>query len=199
MNASVNLFGWPVTLRHGEIVLRPLGMRDAVAWHQVRAANNDWLVPWEATSPVLVMPPKFRSYVRTLRAQARQGTALPFVLEYGGELAGQVTVASITYGAMWSGSIGYWIAQSLGGRGIIPVAVAMVVDYCFDAGLHRLEINVRPENTASLRVVAKLGFREEGIRQRYLHINGDWRDHRTFALTREEVVGRLMDQVPAVK
>ncbi len=59
-------------------------------------------------------------------------------------------------------------------------------------GLHRVEINIRPENTASLRVVAKLGFRDEGLRRSYLHIDGDWRDHRTFALTAGEVPGGLL-------
>ena len=61
-------------------------------------------------------------------------------------------------------------------------------------GLHRLEINVRPENTASLRVVDKLGFRDEGVRRRFLHIAGDWRDHRTFALTAEEVPDGLLNR-----
>jgi ribosomal-protein-alanine N-acetyltransferase len=53
--------------------------------------------------------------------------------------------------------------------------------------LHRVEINIRPENVASKRVVEKLGFREEGVRTRYLHIDGDWRDHISYVLTAEEV------------
>ena len=54
-------------------------------------------------------------------------------------------------------------------------------------GLHRVEINVRPENSASLRVVDKLGFRAEGLRENYLHIDGEWRDHLTYALCDEDV------------
>ena len=53
---------------------------------------------------------------------------------------------------------------------------------------------MRPENTASLRVVDKLGFRDEGIRRRFLHIAGDWRDHRTFALTAEEVPDGVLNR-----
>jgi ribosomal-protein-alanine N-acetyltransferase len=64
----------------------------------------------------------------------------------------------------------------------------MAVDHCFRAvGLHRLEASIRPENTASRRVVEKLGFREEGVRVRQLHINGAWRDHICYAITAEEV------------
>jgi ribosomal-protein-alanine N-acetyltransferase len=50
-----------------------------------------------------------------------------------------------------------------------------------------MEICIRPENRASLRVVEKLGFRYEGLRRRFIHIDGDWRDHYCFALVREEV------------
>ena len=49
-----------------------------------------------------------------------------------------------------------------------------------------MEINIRPENSASLRVVEKLGFRDEGVRKEYMHINGEWADHRTFALLSTE-------------
>jgi ribosomal-protein-alanine N-acetyltransferase len=53
--------------------------------------------------------------------------------------------------------------------------------------LHRMEICIRPENGPSLRVVEKLGFRYEGLRRRFIHINGEWRDHYSFALVAEEV------------
>ena len=65
--------------------------------------------------------------------------------------------------------------------------MALATDHCFSIGLHRIEINIRPENMASRRVVEKLGFRPEGLRPRYLHIDGDWRDHLSFALTVDEV------------
>jgi ribosomal-protein-alanine N-acetyltransferase len=68
------------------------------------------------------------------------------------------------------------------------MAVAMAVDYCFQhRRLHRVEINIRPQNAASLRIVEKLGFRDEGLRRDYLHIAGRWSDHRSFALTAPEL------------
>jgi ribosomal-protein-alanine N-acetyltransferase len=64
----------------------------------------------------------------------------------------------------------------------------MATDLCFEEmRLHRMEICIRPENHASLRIVQKLGFRYEGLRRRYIHIDGDWRDHYAFALVREDV------------
>jgi ribosomal-protein-alanine N-acetyltransferase len=110
-------------------------------------------------------------------------------------LAGQLTVSGIVGGSAGWGQIGYWVDQRLAGRGIIPTAVALAVDYCFGSmGLHRIEITVRPENERSLRVVQKLGFRSEGLRPRYLHIDHDWRDHLVFALNAEEVPGGLLQR-----
>jgi ribosomal-protein-alanine N-acetyltransferase len=87
-----------------------------------------------------------------------------------------------------SATIGYWIAEEFAGRNVTPISVALATDICFrELNLHRVEICIRPENRASLRVVEKLGFRYEGYRRRYIHIDGDWRDHYAFALVREDV------------
>src|SRR5690606_18049586 len=130
--------------------------------------------------------------VHTMRREARQGLALPWVVTYQGDFAGQLTVGAIVWGSARSAQIGYWVDKRVAGRGVIPTAVALAVDHCFfTVGLHRLEANIRPENAASRRVVEKLGFREEGIRRRHLHIDGAWRDHICYALTVEDVPGGL--------
>jgi ribosomal-protein-alanine N-acetyltransferase len=186
--------GWPVTLTEGAITLRPLRQRDAREWRAVRSRNADWLRPWEATSPepVVDSPPTFSAMVRRLKAEARDGRTMPLVITFGDALVGQLTVGGISWGSLRSAHIGYWVDQRVAGRGIMPTAVAMATDHCFAAGLHRIEINIRPENLASRRVVEKLGFRPEGMRPRYLHIDGDWRDHLSFALTVDEVPGGLV-------
>lgn len=187
--------GWPSRLREGRIELRPLRLRDATAWREVRTRNARWLRPWEATLPLAEhdAPTTYGAMVRRLRAEAREGRSLPFALTVDGVFAGQVTVGGIARGSLLSAYIGYWIDQRVAGRGIMPTAVAMATDHCFrEVGLHRVEINIRPENTASLRVVEKLGFRAEGLRERYLHIDGDWRDHLTFALCAEDVPEGLL-------
>ena len=174
--------------------LRPIARGDKAVWTRVRADNREWLAPWEATPPREVGPPVgYGTMVRGLLRQARQGSLLPFVVTYEGELVGQLTVGGITYGSLCSAHVGYWVDRRVAGRGVMPTAVAMSVDHCFGVlGLHRVEVNIRPENTASLRVVEKLGFREEGLRRGFLHIAGAWRDHRSFALTAEEVPGGLL-------
>ena len=53
--------------------------------------------------------------------------------------------------------------------------------------LHRIEINLRPENEASKKVALKAGFELEGARNNYLHIAGDWRNHITFVKENPEI------------
>jgi ribosomal-protein-alanine N-acetyltransferase len=137
----------------------------------------------------------FTTMTRRLRADARAGRALPFVVTVDGRFAGQLNVAGIVRGSMDSAHIGYWVDEQVAGRGVMPTSVALAVDHCFGpVGLHRIEVNIRPENVASRRVVEKLRFRDEGIRRRYLHISGDWRDHATYALVKEELPNGLLHQ-----
>ena len=180
---------WPVWLTAGEVTLRPLAYRDARAWRAVRRRNAAWLKPWDATVPpgADARPSSFRSLVWRLNRQARQGTTYPFAIEVAGRFVGQVTVNNVVRGSAQFASVGYWLDRDYAGRGIMPLAVAMVIDHCFfSAGLHRIEIAIRPENSNSLRVVEKLGVREVGYAPKYLHIDGAWRDHRLYAVTVEE-------------
>ena len=181
------------TLTDGSLTLRPIRARDARPLERVLLDNRGWLRRWEATYPGGGSIIDTRASIRNLTAHARAGTALPFIMEWDGELVGQLNVSSITHGSLSSASIGYWVAKEMAGRGITPAAVALATDHCFlTLRLHRMEICIRPENRPSLRVVEKLGFRYEGLRRRFIHIDGDWRDHFAFALVAEEVPGGVL-------
>ncbi|MGG5258106.1 GNAT family N-acetyltransferase [Phycicoccus avicenniae] len=190
---------WPLRLQGTtpvgtDVVLRPLALRDESAFQSVRRANADWLEPWDATSPEPDAPTRtFADLVAHYDAEAAAGRALPLAVEVGGRFVGQVNVGTVVLGAFRSCYVGYWVSRSVAGRMVVPTGVALVADHLFGrVGLHRMEVNIRPENTASLAVVRKLGFRSEGRRPRYLHIDGDWRDHLSFALTVEDLAGETM-------
>jgi len=190
---------WPATLtarRVGgaPVILRPLHIKERRQWEALRAENIEWLRPWEATSPEPTAAGlSFRQLLRQFDREAGEGRLQPFVIETEGRLVGQMHLFGIAWGSLRSASAGYWVAQSVAGQGIVPFALAAACDHAFLVlGLHRVEVNIRPENTASLRVVEKLGFREEGLRRLYLHIDGQWRDHRSFALTTEDLGPRSM-------
>jgi [ribosomal protein S5]-alanine N-acetyltransferase len=190
---------WPVEL-HGEtplgepIVLSALRRRDADDWRQVRAINRRWLDEWEATSPTgNTSVLSFSGLVRHYNGEARAGRMLPFAIRARGRIVGQLSLFGITYGSLMSAAAGYWVDEDLAGLWITPTALALAGDHAFGTlGLHRLEVNIRPENVNSLAVVRKLGMRDEGLRTAYLHISGAWRDHRTFALTVEDLAGRTL-------
>ncbi|WP_430868416.1 GNAT family N-acetyltransferase [Demequina aurantiaca] len=177
-----------VVLTRGPVTVRPLRRGDENAWLALRQENRAWLKPWEANTPPgrPIPSSSFPAYVRGERRRWSQGRAYGTIIEFDGVMVGRITVHAIEWGAQCGGSIGYWIAADHAGKGIVPTAVAMLSEYAFGQGLHRLEIALRPENDASQRVVQKLGFRAEGVRERYLFIDGDWRDHLIFALASDE-------------
>ncbi len=116
-------------------------------------------------------------------------------MEYDGEVAGQLNVWGIARGSLASATIGYWVSERFAGRGITHDLGGDGDRHLLQrTALHRMEICIRPENRASLRVVEKLGFRYEGLRRRFIHIDGDWRDHYAFALVREEVPEGVLER-----
>jgi len=183
-------------LKFGSVELRDLKKRDARKLQALLIKDRAWLSPWEATTPGIRYPVDARDLISNLLYQQRKGSGLAFVIEVEGELAGQINVANILYGSVSSASIGYWIGKDFAGRGAMPIAVALTIDHLFDElHLHRVEIDIRPENDASLRVVQKLQLREEGLKERFIHIDGQWRDHRIFAITAEERKGSMLGRL----
>lgn len=183
-------------LSFGKVKLRPLARRDWRILQQLLEADREWLKPWEASTPGIRYPVNARSMVSNLLYHQRNQTGLAFVILYEGDVVGQLNVANILHGSVSSSTIGYWIAKDYAGRNITPYAVALAIDYLFDAlALHRVEIDIRPENTPSIRVVEKLGLRKEGLKERFIHIDGAWRDHFVFAITREERSDTMLNRL----
>jgi [ribosomal protein S5]-alanine N-acetyltransferase len=177
--------------------LHPLRRGDARAWARLRVANEEWLAPWEPSSPVpwaqRHSPAAYRAMRRASLRRARAGVSVPLAIRVDDRLAGQVTVDNIVRGALRSGHLGYWIDQTAAGRGHASLAVALTCDHAFrSVGLHRLQADIRPENVRSQRLVERLGFRQEGVLRRYLDIDGDWRDHLSYALLAEDVPGGVL-------
>jgi ribosomal-protein-alanine N-acetyltransferase len=189
--------GWPksvgpIRVAAGLVRLRPVRLRDGAVWSRIRLADRENLEPWE---PVAEVNWEVRHAISSwpticsgLRAEARRGRMLPYAIELDGEFCGQLTLGNVTHGALRSAWIGYWVNSEVTGRGVATAALAMGVDHGFGVvRLHRIEATVRPENVASRRVLAKAGFRQEGLLERYLEVDGAWRDHLLVALTVEEL------------
>lgn len=193
--------GWPspsgpLRVGAGVVRLRPIRLRDAANWSRIRLAERDHLEQWEPTADAdwdvrhaISAWPALHS---GLRGEARRGRMLPYVIELDGRFAGQLTIGNVTHGALRSAWIGYWVSTEMTGGGVATGALALGLDHCFGpVHLHRVEATVRPENAASRQVLAKAGFREEGLLKRYLDVDGGWRDHLLVAMTVEEVEGSV--------
>jgi ribosomal-protein-alanine N-acetyltransferase len=182
-------------LNHGDVNVRLVRVKDAKKLGQLILGNREWLRPWEATNPHGPNSFDIKGQVRGLLKQFKDDQGFPFVIEHRGEIVGQLNVSNVLFGSVSSALIGYWISPRFAGKEITPTAVALVIDYLLNiVGLHRVEIDIRPENTASLRIVEKLGMRYEGLKERFIHINGDWRDHFVFAVTHEEVPDGILNR-----
>ncbi|MFC4777780.1 GNAT family N-acetyltransferase [Paenibacillus sp. GCM10023252] len=101
-------------------------------------------------------------------------------------ILGSVALSNIVRGIFLSCHLGYRLDQHALNQGYMTEALEAAIRYAFDElKLHRIEANIMPRNTASLRVVQKLGFQEEGIARSYLYINGKWEDHIHMVLLNE--------------
>ncbi len=173
-------------------------MRDAGEWSRLRIKNQNSLMPWEPTGQgsweSRHQPSSWGPLFSMLKAEAKRGGVLPFVIEVDGRYAGQLTVGNVQFGAVRSAWIGYWVDADIAGGGVASAAVALGVDHCFgEVGLHRLDATVQPDNVASQAVLTKLGFRQEGLLKRYMDVNARWRDHYLYAVTAEEITGSAVD------
>ncbi len=109
------------------------------------------------------------------------------LVDGGGGLVGQVSLSLVRPGPARTAYLGYWVSAASAGRGVGTKAVGLALEHAFgNLGLHRVEANVQPENEASIRLVRRLGFREEGLCRKYLQINGEWRDHVRYSVLAEE-------------
>lgn len=190
----------PVKVAAGDVLLRPVRLRDGAAWSRLRLRDEDYLRIWEpeaeGTWAERFTTMAWPMMCSGLRATARRGQALPFAVTLDGRFVGQITLGNLVRGSLRSAWVGYWVESQAAGGGVGTAAVALAVDHAFGpVGLHRIEATVRPENAASLRVLGKLGFRDEGLLQRYLEVDGAWRDHRLLAMTRDEVGAGLVSRL----
>jgi ribosomal-protein-alanine N-acetyltransferase len=169
-----------------KVVLRTPQMSDYPTWAELRAASHEFLTPWEplwATDELsrASFRRRVRHYLRDLREDV--GYALFIFAAMSGYLVGGLTLCNVRRGVTQSCTLGYWIGAKYAQQGYMTAAVRAVIPFVFDSlELHRLEAACLPNNTASIKLLERTGFRREGLARRYLRINGVWQDHLLYAL-----------------
>ncbi len=168
------------------VVLRAPAMPDYDAWAQLRESSRAFLTPWEPTwSSDELTRAAFRRRVRYYSRDMREDTGYAmFVFRMADDaLLGGLTLSNVRRGVTQAATLGYWIGASHASRGYMTAAVRALAPIVFDdLRLHRLEAACLPDNTASMRLLERTGFKREGFARSYLKINGAWRDHVLYAL-----------------
>ncbi len=78
--------------------------------------------------------------------------------------------------------LGYWLRREATGQGLMTEAARAAVDFALGRmGVHRIRCAAATDNVASLRVIARLGFRFEGIARQAELVGSRWLDHALFA------------------
>ncbi|WP_345260290.1 GNAT family protein [Streptomyces hundungensis] len=155
--------------------LRPAEFSDAPAIAAALVRNREHMRPWE---------PFRDEYFYTADAQRErlsEAGARRWLWVDGERVVGQFTLSSIVLGPLCSGNLAYWVDAEYNGRGLATSGTGEICRIARDElGLHRVEAGTVLHNHASQRVLRKAGFEEFGLAPRFLHIDGEWRDHRLF-------------------
>jgi ribosomal-protein-alanine N-acetyltransferase len=175
------------------LVLRPPRTIDLPELRRVMRANHEHLRPWSVAPVPGDDPASLASLSRMIlrnRREWKRGQSFVLMVtprENEGRIIGRVALGGVLRGAFQNAYMGYWIDLEHQGRGLMTEAVRATTLFAFRAAaLHRVQAAVMPRNTSSQRVLEKVGYRREGMAQRYLCIAGAWEDHVVFAVTREE-------------
>ncbi|MGH3302569.1 MAG: GNAT family N-acetyltransferase [Streptosporangiaceae bacterium] len=142
-------------------------------------ANRDFLAPWEPVrGDEQFTEAGQRVAIQAALDEHAHGRSLPCVMVDGdGAVVGRVNLNTIVRGASQSASLGYWLAEAAGGRGVATAAVRDITRLAFaELGLHRIQADTLVHNVPSERVLARTGFVRIGMAARYLKIAGRWQD-----------------------
>jgi ribosomal-protein-alanine N-acetyltransferase len=145
------------------------------------------LGPWSPPATAAYFTDDFwRERLAMAVEEFHAGRAARFVLQAGGPhpvaldapILGTCNYTNIVRGPFLACHLGYQIAASHEGQGLMAEALRATNAYVFRAlRLHRIMANYRPENVRSGRLLERLGFVREGLAKDYLFIDGAWRDH----------------------
>lgn len=155
------------------VYLRPVTRRDRPEFlalmHESKQLHNPWIQP-----PLSSLG--FHNYLARTHRDDHEG--LLVCRREGDAIVGVININNIVRGSFLSASLGYYAGAPYAGRGFMREGLELVKRYAFhDLGLHRLEANIQPDNTASIALVKRCSFVYEGTSPAFLYIAGRWRDH----------------------
>jgi [ribosomal protein S5]-alanine N-acetyltransferase len=182
--------GQQPVIRGEGVYLRYPRVADFLAWARLRDESRSFLAPWEPSwASDELTKGAFRRRLKRYARETRHDTAYAFFVfrDEDDALLGGCTLSNVRRGVTQCCALGYWVGERFARQGYMNSAVRALIPFIFKTlGLHRIEAACLPSNEPSKSLLAKAGFRQEGVALRYLQINGDWQDHVLFALLADE-------------
>lgn len=173
------------------ISLEKIGLHHAEALHQLRLQNRAFLEPWEPlrTEEFYTLANQESGILQSMQAAEQHRSYSYMIREHeSGQWIGRANLNNVVRGVFDNAYLGYFMSEAFNGKGYMTEAVYQLIRLAFqELGLHRIQAATLTNNQASIRVLQKNGFRQEGEAKRYLKINGKWEDHYLFAITSEEI------------
>lgn len=161
-------------------IRRPVESDRAQFIHEAQASTS-FLHPWVEAPP----PERFDRYLKARQGEAEDGYFI-CALD-SGQIVGVINLNCIVRASFQSAYLGYYIFAPFARQGFMTEGLQLAVRHAFERlNLHRLEANIQPENTASIALVRKCGFRKEGFSPRYLRVLREWKDHERWARLADE-------------
>lgn len=175
----------PPVLRNAIVEMRSPETSDYEVWADLRLRSREFLAPWEPVWPSNDLTrAAFRSRIKRYWRDIEDDAAYPFFIFSAGErhLLGALTFSNVRRGVAQTASLGYWIGAPYARCGLMTSAVGLAMGFAFDhLQLHRIEAACLLNNAASIALLARCGFEQEGLARRYLKIAGLWQDHLLYA------------------
>ena len=105
------------------------------------------------------------------------GTGYQYLIKSSGEILGRINLSGVAKRYYNKASLGYRIAEEVGGKGVATQAVNLLLQEAFDQlGIWRIEAQARTENLGSIRVLEKNGFSIFGRTKHSMYFNDAWGD-----------------------
>ncbi|MCT4545012.1 MAG: GNAT family N-acetyltransferase [Vallitalea sp.] len=176
------------------LLLRTIDTSYSVRVLDYYTRNKEFLEPWEPKRNQNFYKPAYHK--KSLRIEKDLINNLSMLRlwifkkddTFCDKIIGTIAFSNIVRGCLMSCTLGYKLDKDEIKKGYMTEALNEGINIMFNEyKLHRIEANIMPKNSASINLVKKFGFENEGISKKYIKINNVWEDHYRMSLLSKDI------------